>query len=180
MKRVCKDCDTEKDISEYEQQSPTTWRKVCKKCRNIKVYQRKKETGAYDKRKEKQRLKRHDPQHRSKFVVSDSNTADKNNNMTNNLTVEHVDSIISEGCSYCGIEFGNDDNIKIGVDRIDHNKPHDIENVVPCCSRCNFIRRTLPYDVWLMIVPSIRKAVQDGMLDDWEWGFKRHFNAIKD
>jgi len=33
-----------------------------------------------------------------------------------------------------------------GLDRIDHTKPHNIDNVIPSCAPCNFLRgrRTLP------------------------------------
>ncbi len=35
-------------------------------------------------------------------------------------------------CYYCGIEIKT-----IGLDRMDNNKGYLIDNIVPCCTRCN-------------------------------------------
>ena len=47
-----------------------------------------------------------------------------------------VDNIYSNGCIYCG----ETDWRKLGCDRINNNKPHTKDNVVPCCKRCNKLR----------------------------------------
>lgn len=45
-----------------------------------------------------------------------------------------ITNILSQKCVYCG------DNYRIGCDRIDNNKGHTKDNVVPCCCECNNIR----------------------------------------
>lgn len=45
-----------------------------------------------------------------------------------------IDNIVNKTCHYC------DDTSNIGCDRIDNNKPHYIENVIPCCYLCNTAR----------------------------------------
>lgn len=51
------------------------------------------------------------------------------------LTPEWIVENIFNGqkCYYCG----ESDWTKLGADRIDNNKPHTLDNVVPCCLKCN-------------------------------------------
>lgn len=47
-----------------------------------------------------------------------------------------VENILDQECAYCG----ESDWHKLGCDRINNNKPHTKDNVIPCCKRCNIIR----------------------------------------
>jgi hypothetical protein len=174
--QTCNKCNKEKSLEAFEKSSKNSYRKTCKQCRNRATHLRKKETGAYDRRRKKQNAKRHDPALRAYWVYHDSKYADQKNNLENDLTIELIDELISTGCAYCKLPFENSAKIKIGIDRIDHNLPHNKDNVKPCCSRCNFIRRTLPYQAWEILIPSIHQIVNEGLLDEWEWGFKHHFH----
>ena len=61
------------------------------------------------------------------------------------LTNEQIGCLTKQPCYYCGtkpsqalgIERFNGDYIHNGIDRIDNAKGYTIDNVVPCCSRCN-------------------------------------------
>lgn len=44
------------------------------------------------------------------------------------------DHITSQPCFYCG------SNNLIGSDRMDNNKGHTKDNIVPCCKRCNMMK----------------------------------------
>lgn len=176
--KKCNKCLVEKPLDFFEKMSKNSYRNICKQCKNARDHKRRKKNGVYERRKETQRLKRHDINLRHIWVYYDSNLADNKKGFSNNLTKEIVKNIIEKGCTYCGIPFENDQKIKIGLDRIDNNKPHNKENVVACCSRCNFIRRNIPYDAWILIASSVRQAVNEGLLDDWEWGFKHHHNKL--
>ena len=44
-----------------------------------------------------------------------------------------VDNIFSKPCAHCG----ETDWTKIGCNRIDNSKPHTMDNVEPCCDKCN-------------------------------------------
>ena len=44
---------------------------------------------------------------------------------------------LSKNCFYCN------DNVKIGIDRVDSSKGYTIDNVVPCCSKCNWMKGVL-------------------------------------
>lgn len=53
-----------------------------------------------------------------------------------------VDNIFAKPCHYCG----ETDWRKIGCDRIDNDKSHTEDNVVPCCGECNKKRGTMEYN----------------------------------
>lgn len=44
-----------------------------------------------------------------------------------------VDNIFTKPCAHCG----ESDWTKIGCNRLDNSKPHTIDNVEPCCRKCN-------------------------------------------
>lgn len=50
------------------------------------------------------------------------------------LTREQVEEIIVKPCTYC------DSMDTIGVDRIDNDLGHTLENCQPCCQLCNFTK----------------------------------------
>lgn len=68
-----------------------------------------------------------------------------------------VDNIFSKPCIYCGVEGWD----IIGCDRIDNDKPHTPDNVVPCCGECNKKRGTKPFEEFL-------KEMQQKMLEEFE------------
>jgi hypothetical protein len=68
------------------------------------------------------------------------------------LTFDEFIKLISKPCYYCGeehyiktvnIRFREDYILHNGLDRIDNMKGYTINNVVPCCSICNYARRDL-------------------------------------
>jgi len=68
-------------------------------------------------------------------MVSAYRCKDNKRGFNCNLTKEwFIDNIILKPCSYCG------DIDNVGCDRVDNSKGHTMDNVVPCCYRCNVIR----------------------------------------
>lgn len=47
-----------------------------------------------------------------------------------------IDNIYSKECIYCG----ESDWRKLGCDRMNNERPHTKDNVVPCCKRCNTLK----------------------------------------
>ena len=41
-------------------------------------------------------------------------------------------------CYYCGEKIDG-----IGLDRVDNKKGYTIKNIIPCCSKCNYMKGTL-------------------------------------
>lgn len=72
-------------------------------------------------------------------------------------------------CAYCGIDsarlYGlnllNPSNKgryeAIGIDRIDNNRPYNLDNLVACCPLCNQIKsQLLTYDEMIALGPQVR------------------------
>ena len=51
------------------------------------------------------------------------------------FTLDEFSKIINEPCYYCGGE-------SYGIDRIDNSIGYLKDNIVPCCSMCNYMKRT--------------------------------------
>lgn len=67
-----------------------------------------------------------------------------------------IKNIFHQPCIYCG------DTNRIGCDRIDNDKPHTKDNVVPCCIECNTARNNFfTFDEMKIIGNTIRKIKED-------------------
>ena len=69
----------------------------------------------------------------------------KNRGLKWNLNEEQFKKITQKDCYYCGAKPNNisgkkkynGEYIYNGIDRVDNNKGYTIDNIVPCCRRCN-------------------------------------------
>jgi 5-methylcytosine-specific restriction endonuclease McrA len=64
------------------------------------------------------------------------------------LTLQDVDTIVSQDCHYCGqppsmVKKRANNFLHNGIDRKDNNLGYIIDNVVPCCKVCNRIKHVL-------------------------------------
>ena len=55
------------------------------------------------------------------------------------LSKKEFNSIKSMNCYLCGKE--NNKGHTNGIDRIDSNKGYEIDNVLPCCANCNYLKK---------------------------------------
>lgn len=84
-----------------------------------------------------------------------------------NLTFDEFNELISKPCHYCGQEpYIHESMIKranmnepmlkcVGIDRVDSNKFYNLDNCVPCCSKCNIMKMALGSDDFLNHVNKI-------------------------
>jgi len=74
----------------------------------------------------------------------------------NNLTNEWlINNILLKRCVYCGT------NEQIGCDRIENQKGHTIDNVVPCCITCNYVRNDkFSYEEMLILGKTVKKIME--------------------
>jgi hypothetical protein len=119
---------------------------------------------AYD----QQKRDRKDPLHRPRFILKDANGMDRKRGLSNDLTLGWVTELVSRGCSYCG-----DPALRMTLDRLDNDKAHTKDNVVPACIRCNFVRGTMPHAAWLVLAPGMREAREAGLFGGWTGAFVR-------
>jgi 5-methylcytosine-specific restriction endonuclease McrA len=105
---------------------------------------------------------RQDPKRRSLFILKDSRSSDRKAGRSNDLTRAFVESCLVLGCAYCGAT-----DLKMTLDRKDNTLGHLQSNVIPCCIRCNYIRRDMPYEAWLLLVPGLKQAQDTGLFGSW-------------
>lgn len=74
-----------------------------------------------------------------------------------NLTFDSFYELTQQNCTHCGAKPNQKylvknvtddlgDYIYNGLDRINNSKGYDLDNVIPCCGTCNFMRHTLSLD----------------------------------
>lgn len=152
----CYDCKDEKLLDEFSRDvSRKNGRKSqCKKCSCKASVVRAKNS-------------RKRPEKRAHWICVDSRHSDKQHARLNDLTVPFVQELIENGCLYCGETEG-----KLSVDRRDNTLGHLQSNVVACCVRCNMIRRDMPMGAWMVLVPAIRLARENGLFETWTGHFR--------
>ncbi len=69
------------------------------------------------------------------------------------LTKEQFKDLMDSDCYYCGgepknsfLQHGKPISVYQGIDRLDNSKGYTPDNVVPCCIRCNKMKKALGHD----------------------------------
>lgn len=92
----------------------------------------------------------------------------KNRNLDFNLSLEEFKKIISGNCNYCGKEpvlsgiskNYNKTGVPVknnGIDRLDNKIGYTINNCVPCCKMCNFMKKNYIVSEFLNHISTIYK-----------------------
>lgn len=140
----------------------------CKRCdsaRPRKPLTAEQKEKAYKRQKLRMAAKRLNPEKLAWKIISDCKSYDFRRGLMCDLDEDFVWEEIKKGCNYCGDHDG-----KLSLDRIDNSIGHIKTNVVPCCYRCNMIKRDMPQEAWLLIAPAVRRAFEAGMFGDWSCG----------
>lgn len=98
----------------------------------------------------------------AKYALWDSQKSDRKKGFDNDLDIEFVKSLLSEGCRYCG-----ESELRMTLDRIDNSLGHLRSNVIPACIRCNYARGSMPHAAWLCLVPGLQRAREEGLFGGW-------------
>jgi 5-methylcytosine-specific restriction endonuclease McrA len=110
---------------------------------------------------------------RARNIFYDMRAVDKRKGLNNDLTVDFIETILQNACSYCG-----EQEAQLTLDRIDNMCGHTQANVVIACQRCNTTRTNMPYSAWLLVAPGMRAAREAGLFDlwvGWRIGAKRTY-----
>lgn len=97
------------------------------------------------------------------LVFSQYKNGAKNRELPFDLHKDYFESLISSDCYYCGSKPSNkytsSDGLKEfkynGIDRVDNRYGYRINNVVPCCWRCNKMKTDLSLDDFLRQIENI-------------------------
>lgn len=101
-------------------------------------------------------------------ILKDCRNSDSKRSLQNDITVDFIRSLVKQPCSYCG-----ETELRISLDRIDNAIGHLISNVVAACERCNYLRRDMPYETWLVVAVGMRAAREGGLFGAWTGGIHR-------
>lgn len=63
-------------------------------------------------------------------------------------TLEKHIAFTSQPCTYCGRLEGGRDDPHVGIDRKNNSRGYDRDNIVPCCRRCNWKKKSDSCEVW--------------------------------
>lgn len=134
-----------KKIYQTEEEKKKAQKEANKRCyqkhiEERRTYSREYQKKYYSKNKQNINEKAHikmfqEPLRRAKVLLYEYNRADKKRGLCEgNLTPQWiVDNIFTKPCAHCGKAGWQ----VIGCNRIDDDKPHTIDNVEPCCQKCN-------------------------------------------
>lgn len=78
-----------------------------------------------------------------------------------NLTIDEFEEITKLPCHYCG-GYSSDYNEKSrgnGIDRKDSDIGYETNNIVPCCSRCNFVKNQMSYKEFIDYIKRLYRTV---------------------
>lgn len=169
--KLCKACGDKKSLEEFPFNSPAKSGKRYRRCycrpclsrirqgHNTSPEARKR---ADDKKRRKQTAQRAANERTDHWIWQDSRKSDKKRGFDNDLTKEFIAEQIAKGCSYCG-----ETELRMTLDRIDNEKGHTMGNTVPACIRCNYVRRNMPYEAWVVVARAMKRARKQGLFGDW-------------
>lgn len=157
--KKCKLCNKDKPYSEFHKMKKATGgvRNTCKLCRQL-------EKNEYTNRPEvKQKARKYYQDNKASIRVRTKNhywtlngqfhqykKRAKKSGMEFLLSEEECKKFYQTKCVYCGGDITG-----LGIDRIDNKKGYIITNVVPCCSRCNFMKHVLSVDDFISHIKKI-------------------------
>lgn len=72
----------------------------------------------------------------------------KRRKIDNKLSLEDFNNLVPSACAYCG-------QPSFGIDRVFNQFPYTIENSVPCCKDCNFMKRDYTSNFFLLHVSRV-------------------------
>lgn len=104
----------------------------------------------------------------AKSILVDSRKYDKKFHYENDLDLVFIENIIKNDCFYCG-----ENNLRKTLDRIDNSKGHMKENVLLACERCNYVRRDMPHQAWMMLISGMRQARGLKLFGEWTGGIHK-------
>lgn len=84
------------------------------------------------------------------------------------LTEEQIKKITQKNCYYCGIKPSgvyktkncNGDYIYNGLDRVNNTKGYTLDNVVPCCKFCNYVKSNSTFQEFQNWIKRIHKKLE--------------------
>jgi hypothetical protein len=125
--KTCTSCGYEKSIIKFHKNGKRGRHGVCAVCRNIR---RKSWDKSWKKKPER--------------IFKEYKRSAVKRNLTFGISEKDFYSFQNSTCKYCGTDLK-----QIRLDRVDNSIGYELNNVVPCCSLCNFTKHTLGREEFL-------------------------------
>jgi len=177
--KQCRNCHQQKPESEFyayrsKASGVVNIKPDCKKCLVVLQYAREKLNPERLAARRRVIYNRASEQRRTgvntaHWIYIDAKSSDRKRGFDNDLTRVFIEQTVENGCCYCGAT-----TLRMTLDRIDNSTGHLRSNVVPACIRCNYMRRDMPYEAWLVITPAVRRAHERGLFGDWTGRIIKH------
>ena len=157
-------CGTEKDVYVYSLNGGDSTSCGCKVQRVTEHFRRmEKERG-------------HGPNRKPKgvallnYVYNSYKHSAKVKGLKFNLTKDQIKEIITKDCHYCGMPPSNEysskhfagakDFKRHGIDRKDNSEGYVLDNCVPCCKSCNYLKRHYNYEEFINKIATIYERLE--------------------
>ncbi len=134
MKKQCRLCKIDKFIINFNvrKDCKSGYRNECKDCQSLQLRNHYKNNRTS--KLEKQKIYRDKNHHIKKYRDYLKNDISKFNTILD-FSISKLKERLNDSCFYCGDITSNR-----GLDRIDNNKGHTLENTLVCCELCNMTR----------------------------------------
>lgn len=132
--KKCRICKIDKELIEFNvrKDNLSGYRTECRKCQNLNLKKHYKENRAS--KLQSQKIYQTKNHHIKKYRDYLKNDIDKFNSSLD-FSINELKERLKDDCFYCGENVSNR-----GLDRIDNNKGHLLENTLVCCELCNMTR----------------------------------------
>jgi len=163
--KICKICKQEKNLSEYHKlkKGLDGVRTTCKECRkkekieyNLRDYVIEKNKNYYQNNKESIRNRLNKYYWTLTSQYHEYKKRAKKKNIQFEITKDDSISFYNTNCYYCGEKING-----LGIDRVDNKKGYVINNIVPCCSKCNFMKHVLSKEEFISHIMKIIKHLNN-------------------
>lgn len=112
---------------------------------------------------QKQEYQKRAPYHRYRALKQ----GDKDRGLEFDLSFKQYQILCAALCNWCNISQCN------GVDRLDSDRGHALNNVVPCCEQCNILLTDLPWECKSLLASGLKHMRDSGVYDRWTVPYKR-------
>ena len=117
------------------------------------IHGRSKSCGCYQKDRTRELFSYSPEVIRVNRILLDYQSRAKEKSLSFALTKEQFKDLMDSDCYYCGgepknsfLQHGKPISVYQGIDRLDNTKGYTPDNVVPCCIRCNKMKKVLSHD----------------------------------
>jgi hypothetical protein len=132
--KKCRICNIDKEFTEFNvrKDNLSGYRTECRECQSLNLKKHYKENRLSKLQNQKiYQTKNHHIKKYREYLKNDI----KKFNSSLDFSIDELKERLKDNCFYCGENISNR-----GLDRIDNNKGHLLENTLVCCELCNMTR----------------------------------------